>query len=151
MSKIADLAEKLKQIKDDEQKKQIDWQNVKKDWLNEIDAVFNNIKIWLKPLSDKELIDISEVNRKIFEEKIGRYEVPSMIINFSNKTIKIIPIGTIIVGAKGRIDIFSPKMSAMVVKKQDSWKIALKKAHGYDYIDFNEGTFVDMIEEMLSS
>lgn len=151
MGKLDDLAIKLEQIKKDEEKQKINMTERKKKWLQDLNDFFSNIKKWLKPLVDKNLVQINEMQLPISEDAFGdEYNVPFINIRLSNQTIQFKPIGAIIIGAKGRVDIIiSSKINIMIVKHDDGWKIAIKNQRGYDYKDFNEDSFAEIIEELI--
>lgn len=52
---------------------------------------------------------------KITEEYIGSYTAPEMIINLGNEQVILTPVGTNLIGAKGRVDIAGRLGSAQLV------------------------------------
>ena len=48
---------------------------------------------------------------EITEEQVGTYQAKSMTIAIGRKTVKLEPIGTFLVGTKGRVDVVGPSES----------------------------------------
>ncbi len=91
--------------KEKEKKKPtIDWSAEKEWWLKQLDKLYMDIQKWLKEYTDKQEIFVEFSNIEIYEEALGTYTARQMIIKISDKIATLIPIGTILIGTKGRID-----------------------------------------------
>lgn len=53
-------------------------------------------------------IAIEFKNVELNEENIGPYLAPSMIIRIGRKTISLEPVGTLLIGSSGRVDVIGP-------------------------------------------
>lgn len=89
----------------DNKRSSVDWEAEKKKWIENLDILFNDIKSWLKEYVDSQKIIVKLNNIDIFEEALGSYSVQEMTIIVGNKTAKLTPIGTILIGTKGRVDL----------------------------------------------
>ncbi|TXL67457.1 hypothetical protein FHP05_00060 [Cerasibacillus terrae] len=67
----------------------------------------NRIKGWLVQNQKEGLIDVAEKEIEITEEHLGKYIVPSLVLTIGSESIKITPVGRLIIGASGRVDISS--------------------------------------------
>ena len=54
-------------------------------------------------------IEIKYEEIALFEEKLGGYKTKKMILDVGGEKVELRPIGTILIAAKGRIDIEGPK------------------------------------------
>jgi len=99
---VKDLKEKQKQSKGLEKSIQ---KNVET-WRRNVNVFFGNVKKWLSPLVRDKLVDISE-NPITIAEELATYDTSELVISFSpnNRIIKLVPKGTYIIGANGRIDL----------------------------------------------
>jgi hypothetical protein len=52
-------------------------------------------------------VELGEI--ELTEENIGRYKAPSRTIKFGTNTISMVPIGTLLIGTKGRVDMTGPR------------------------------------------
>lgn len=89
---------------ENKQKPEVDWDARKKWWLNQLDTFYNTIQDWLKEYIENNRISVEFNNIEIYEEVLGTYSARQMRIKVSNKIATLTPIGTILIGTKGRID-----------------------------------------------
>lgn len=82
---------------------EIDWEIQKKEWLKAIDEFYTDVTTWLSPLVGTNLFFNFETI-VLQEEYIGSYETKKMYIYAKGQKVVIEPKGTLIIGAKGRID-----------------------------------------------
>jgi len=101
---LEETAMKLAEAK--KQREGVDW-NVERDcWLAAIGELYHRIEAWLAPLQQKGLVACSRIPVQLFEEKIGAYTADSLVLEFGPHEIVLEPKGTLIVGARGRVDVF---------------------------------------------
>ena len=70
---------------------------------------------WLKDNIQKGLIETKHRQIQIYEESLGNYEIDSLDIHIGNVVINFRPIGTILIGTRGRIDMNYRSRSRMFV------------------------------------
>ncbi len=167
--------ERLKQILKKKANKQqvrpIDWDDKKQTWLDQLSLLYRQIEQWLK---DIENINIQRQQVRISEEYIGRYEADRLLIYAGDNLITFTPRGTLIMAARGRIDVHSSNNTrAMIILEKKGerpelidtinfeppppkpdyeiieyeWLIAGEK--GKDLIVLNENAFTDFIADLL--
>ncbi len=165
------------QIKDTESNS-INWDKKKDDWLRHLDSFYSSIESLLKPYIEEKKIKIAYGKKKIFEKHIGDYEAKNAIIFIGANKIKLEPIGTNLIGVKGRVDLIglngkikfvlvnstanAPNISAQIgigkpylpeekqpeVKSWD-WKIATNPPN-VRYFEFNQDSFFDALMEVAN-
>ena len=106
-----------KKRKNDQLKQAVDWETRKTWWLDKINHLYDEVKEWLAPLVP-EVISIKEDTMEVYEEHLGSYEAPYLKINLYTEVVKLIPIGTIIIGGLGRVDLIGDEGSVMIVLEQ---------------------------------
>jgi len=95
----------------------IDWIDRRDKWLSAVRDLFDTIRTW----SESQGWSVHEDEKTISEEHIGRYKVPSLVIQCPSGRIHIDPIGCNIIGAHGRVDILSfPSLNRLSLH-QDQW------------------------------
>lgn len=149
MSKFDDLAIKLEEKEKREKEKSIDFDKRKAQWILELESLFSQIKNWVKPLIARKLAKIEKGEMEIQEDLLGRYKVPTLNLHLSNQSLFMRPVGTFIVGAKGRVDIESQGKKVTMVLHEEGWKIPKKEKTGFNYVDCNEDSFAGLIEDLL--
>lgn len=168
--------ERLRQIAKQNNYKQggklIDWEKKKNDWLEQLTLLYQKIEQWL---SDVEGIKTQRQQIWISEEYIGRYQVDRLLVYVGDNLITFTPRGTIILAAKGRIDVHSSsnKRAMIVLQKKGErpkiiveinseppppkpetetieyeWVIVNEKKRK-DCIVLNEDTFTDFIADLI--
>lgn len=123
-------------------------------------------------------LNFDYAQKDIFEEHIGGYPVKVLNIRLGSHKIRLEPIGTVLIGAKGRVDLIGAngKIKFVLVNKQLSnpqtkvkvwikgqeppqedgepkdiewgWKIATPPPR-IKYLDFGQGTFLAAIMEVI--
>ncbi|VVT52232.1 hypothetical protein UYSO10_3936 [Kosakonia radicincitans] len=91
----------------------------------------------ISELIEDELIIVDRERIKISEEALGEYEIDSLLLLINSKKIKFVPAGTMLIGSKGRIDVFGPFGSEKyllirkgVSKPRDLVQIRVRDASG---------------------
>jgi len=90
------------------QRSQLDWSKERDEWLRYLEKFYKKVESFLHDYLSKGQIKIDYVTKKISEEYIGVYEVKSAIIQLGRNQIRLDPIGTNLIGAKGRVDMIGP-------------------------------------------
>ncbi len=97
----------------------VDWKKERDDWLAYLDSLYKEITTLLGEYiqSDQVLVRYHDV--LLNEEGIGQYKARRLIIKIGGKEIVLEPIGTLLVGTKGRVDVTGPagKTRFMLVDK----------------------------------
>lgn len=122
-------------------------------WLNQLDKLYQNIKLYLKPYENK--VKISEQDIILNEEFIGEYSVPKLFIVLGKDTVTLTPKGTNLIGVMGRVDMESAKGKIMLVldepsQQQYQWEIA-KPARRIEYSQLNKESFQQALMEVVNA
>lgn len=95
-------------------KKTIDWEEKKKWWLDKLDTFYSEIESWLKDYTVDGRMECSRENVDLYEDFIGKYSAKKMIIKFGRHRVVLLPIGTLLIGAKGRVDMCNIESSNII-------------------------------------
>lgn len=82
-----------------------DWIKERDDWLHYLNELYKQIESFLGEYIDRGEITISYHDIDLNEENIGGYKAPEMILKIGRQEVTMTPIGTLLVGAKGRVDV----------------------------------------------
>jgi len=93
----------------------VDWQARKTDWLRYLDNLYRQVNQYLKSYVEAGDIVIGFQTVNLNEEYIGSYSAQEMIITIGGKIIKLEPIGTLLIGSRGRVDAVGPLARAQLV------------------------------------
>src|ERR1700730_2424572 len=93
----------------------IDWNKERDAWLDHLDALYKKIEELLGDYvkSGQILLRYQEV--QLNEEDIGTYSARRLIIKIGGKEIVLEPIGTQLIGTKGRVDVTGPAGSTRIM------------------------------------
>ena len=86
----------------------IDWIQVRDDWMKHLDEFYQLAEGFLQKYIDQGKVRITTATKQITEEHIGSYDVKSLEVQIGTVKVRLDPIGTLIVGAKGRVDMHGP-------------------------------------------
>ncbi|MDZ7898450.1 MAG: hypothetical protein U5N85_10560 [Arcicella sp.] len=133
------LRDKLQKIQPND-KSQIDWGKRRTDWISSVDELNNKIKEWFDDYANDNLLKFEITTKNIIEEFIGSYEVNELHLIFAdNKEVVIEPMGTLIIGAWARFDIFvrgyNSEKYYILCYKDDSDKYTWKIVNAQNKID----------------
>lgn len=170
-----------KQEESKKEEKKIDWDAHKQEWLDNVDNFYVMIDSFLKDYIDKRKIIPTKEKIELIEDHIGQYTVDKLIFEMGNSKITFTPIGTLLIGAKGRIDMTSsagtvkfvlvdknssgPKVSVKIhidgeAPKKESEKKKPPIEWGWKiatppprikYIDINEESFFSALMEVVNA
>lgn len=145
---MEDLSDFLRKKQEDYEQEQTNWLQIKEQWQQQVKEFMAQINNWLKPLAQQQLLNLQEGQIQLDEEHIGSYEATTLEITIGGKRIKIQPVGRLIIGALGRIDISSSKGSYIVLyHEQQGW--IYRNAHRREqFAVFNENNFMELIREL---
>lgn len=151
------LRDKLQKIQPNN-KSQIDWEKRKADWISSVDELNNKIKGWFNDYEKDNLLKFEITAKNIVEEFIGSYQVNELHLIFAdNKDIVIEPMGTLIIGAWARFDIFvrgynSEKYYILCYKDDfgiSTWKI-VNAQNKIDIVPLTKDRLEQIFEKWLS-
>ena len=151
------LRDKLQKIQPNDES-QIDWDKRKKDWISSVDQLNNMIKSWFNDYEKDNLLKFEITTKNIIEEFVGSYEVNELHLIFAdNKDVVIEPMGTLIIGAWARFDVFirgyNSEKYYILCYKDDSgnstWKI-VNAQNKIDIVPLTKERLEQIFEKWLS-
>jgi hypothetical protein len=93
----------------------IDWEEARDEWLRRLDELHAKIKSFLTKYVRSGQITIGFVQVILNEENIGQYEAPQMVLKIGGQEVDLVPVGTLLIGAKGRVDVIGPAGQAGIL------------------------------------
>lgn len=144
---MSDLNDFLKKKLNEKTKIEFNAEEEKKKWINSVNEIFSNIRIWVEEPIKNNLVEIIDEEVEINEERLGKYKISSLAIRSLWDTVYIRPIGRMILGAIGRVDILSTKGKYSILLTVDKgWIVKLDGV----YKVFNEESFAEILKVMMS-
>ena len=107
----------------------IDWQAEKAEWLAYLDELFTMVDEFLKTYVAQGQVSIAYNQVELNEEFIGPYAAKAMTIRIGSKVIQLEPIGTNLIGTKGRVDVSGPLGNARLLLLRKAAKSASDLIH----------------------
>ena len=77
----------------------------KTQWLANLKTLYDQILGFLDSYLQNGSVNVDFRDVELNEERIGAYSAKEMIVNIGSQTILLTPIGTMLIGAKGRVDV----------------------------------------------
>jgi hypothetical protein len=78
------------------------------EWLSYLDALYKEITVYLQDYTKSGAAQIEYRDIPLNEEFIGPYTARQMILKIGSATVTFTPIGTMLIGTKGRVDVQGP-------------------------------------------
>ncbi|MBJ8454300.1 hypothetical protein I6M90_21405 [Acinetobacter bereziniae] len=88
---------------------EIDWDKQRQEWLDFVDFFYAQIEDWLGDYKNQGLVEYSYTEKNITEDHIGSYYVRKMDLTLAGQRLTFDPVGTLLIGTKGRIDLTGPR------------------------------------------
>lgn len=113
--KLSELIEQQKQKAKSAQAAPVDWYLRREKWLAELNDLLQRIEAWLCQggVSQDE---IEHFSLEISEEPLGRYIATGLRVQIGAAVVTFRPMGSVLIGACGRIDVNSDQPSTPSVK-----------------------------------
>ena len=156
----------------------IDWPQRRDDWKKHLDEFYQLAEGFLQRYIDQDKVHITWSTNQLDEEHIGSYDVKSLEIQIGTIKVSFDPIGTLVLGVKGRVVMHGPRgtVKFVLVPKTDSsptirviqevssevkdeqdpvleelaWKI-LTPPPNIKYIELEEESFLSTIMEVANA
>ena len=156
----------------------VDWNKTRDEWLNHIEHFYQMIKDWMKDYVKEGKVTIETRAMTLNEQPIGPYKTHKLVLKIANQEVVLSPVGTLLIGAAGRIDMESRtgKVRFVLVDEKSegpldgvrvpgdkrskskeidekkiswTWKIATPPP-SVRYISLNEESFFDALMELIN-
>ena len=108
-----DFVDRQNKIAEAEQS--VDWTKELDEWRDYLRQFKDCIVEFLQEHIEQDKVQLEYKAKYITEENIGSYEVHTITIVIGKTKIELEPIGTLLIGAKGRVDMKGPKGSVKIV------------------------------------
>lgn len=157
----------------------IDWNQQKLDWIEFIRQFYESIESWLEPYANRGELSYRRTSLSLREDYIGAYSVDALSIDLAGQTVVLKPIGTLLIGTKGRIDMEGVRGSRrfiladrhstgprMVITSHSlggelppkveppppdwTWKIVSKDSARISYEEFSEDNFFNALMSVVN-
>jgi len=103
----------------------VNWAQVRNEWLGDLDQLYSKIESFLAKYLHSGQIRREYRIISLNEQGIGAYNARQMVLRIGRQEVDLVPIGTLLIGSKGRVDVIGPagKAEIMLVDgKLDAWR-----------------------------
>ena len=87
---------------------QVNWQARRVKWLDALATLFDRIQSQLI-FAGVEPGHIQATHHTLTEESLGTYDAPGLLVQIGTGRVTFTPIGSVIIGGYGRVDVFGPR------------------------------------------
>ncbi len=129
----------------------IDVEGRKQRWIAALGDLFAQIDEWLAPaMHDGDIKCTYNGQQPIVEQLTGEYFVPSRTYVVGGKqTIRMMPVGTYLVGAAGRVDVVGPRATVRLVLDMNLGQWSRVGDTPYDRTPLDEDEFGNVLGDVL--
>lgn len=86
----------------------INWEAQRDEWLANLDRLYSKIESLLAKYVSSGQIQFRYQSVELSEEYIGSYSAKRMTLRIGRQEVGFVPIGTLLIGSKGRVDVIGP-------------------------------------------
>jgi len=147
-----EFLEARKKNADEKEITKTDWDNRKIRWLKSIDQLYKIVDdIIVKSFKESGFeVSTKKESVRTYEEYVGAYEIDNYTISANSIVVKFFPVGTIIIGAFGRVNMMLPSETVkLVLQDWNDWRIVSGIGSAMKLIPFNEENIVRLFQENL--
>jgi hypothetical protein len=87
----------------------VDWIARKQEWLKSLEMFYRQVELWLKDYLATGKIEMKRGDETLQEQHLGTYHAESLVLTIGMDRVVLQPIGTLLIGARGRVDMQGPK------------------------------------------
>jgi hypothetical protein len=104
-----------RQRKEAEAEAAVDWKAHLRQWLGQLDALYAQVEAFLRQYIESGEVTKRYKNVELTEENFGQYKARSLILGIGSKEVSFVPIGALVIGAYGRVDLIGPRGEIKIV------------------------------------
>ena len=93
----------------------IDWAKRREDWLQALEDLYARMEDHLMPYTQAGEIQIERTPIQLREDHLGNYDADKLTFKIGHEKIMAKPIGTLLIGASGRVDLSGPRKTLKIV------------------------------------
>lgn len=145
-----------------------DWAQIRDEWLRNLDALYTMVIGFLQEYIDRGLISYKFTPLELNEQDLGSYTARRMDIKIGRQHASLVPVGTLFMGCKGRVDVEGSagrarillmsqriKGAADLVKPTQEpssweWKIVTNSSP-VTFVDLDRETFFTLVMEIANA
>jgi len=86
----------------------VNWETQRDEWLMHLDSLYSKIESLLAKYVSSGQIQFGYQNIELNEEYIGSYIAKRMTLRIGRQEVTFVPVGTLLIGSKGRVDVIGP-------------------------------------------
>ena len=146
---MSELSDFLKGKNEEHKRQQINFHEIREQWLANVAEFMKNIKSWIAASQAEGLLKVREYEIEINEENLRNYKVTALELIVGDEKIQITPVGRMIIGAIGRIDISSSYNKFIVLQKEENEWIFRNDQSKEKFKPFTENDFVAILKELV--
>lgn len=105
----------------------VNWESRKTWWKKRLGELFCEIHQWFQPLIDEEIIQFKEEVIDLHEEQFGSYQASKLTLSIGLSNFEVVPVGSVIVGGFGRVDLIGPHGRAMLILAAENATLPLEE------------------------
>lgn len=93
----------------------VDWEKQRDEWLAYLGRLYSMVESFLAKYVSSGQIRYEYRPVELNEENIGSYSAKQMVLRIGRQEVDLVPVGTLLVGAKGRVDVRGPAGKAQLL------------------------------------
>lgn len=98
----------------------VDWNKERSEWLRRLDELYDRIDKFLNSYIKSGQILVESHPIELSEEYSGRYTARQVTLKIGQQHVLFRPVGTLLIGSKGRVDVIGPRGTTVPILLIDS-------------------------------
>ena len=116
---------RLDEVQTNGSNQDVDWNRRREDWIRSLNDLYSKIEKYLKKYTEAAQIHLGREEIQLSEEHIGTYQVEALTVQIGNEKVVAKPIGTLLIGAAGRVDLIGARgmIRLVLLEGQPTFKV----------------------------
>jgi len=93
----------------------VNWEKQRDEWLAHLNRLYSSIESFLSKYVSSGQIRYEYRPVELNEEYVGSYSAKQMVLKIGRQEVDLVPIGTFLIGSKGRVDVRGPGGRAQIL------------------------------------
>lgn len=145
----SELTDFFKKKQEEDKTKKVDWNKEKSDWLNTINEFDKKVINWLDDPIKENFLKYDTKPITINEYLMGDYEAPLLVIVSGKDEVSFKPVGKLVLGANGRIDMESYKGKYILLYLKDKGWVVFNRLPNLKYEELTKDLFSELLKAMF--
>jgi hypothetical protein len=128
----------------------LNWEQRKSEWIENLHGLHKQVTTWLQPAIDAGTVVPDYRSTSITEEFMGAYDAPELALVVGDETVVFSPKARNIVGGSGRVDLRGEMGEVTLVLQPDTrWSVVKQRTPTLRVVPLDQDSLLDALRDVM--